>query len=179
MIVDVISVIVDDKTKTLEIVKELTDDEGNSVYELHLVPAHAINGIAASFGIENPDDAIDLVLYNPYLDSITDEGETIIDRVRKCKERLSDNNKSQRADNRKTNLTKAGVHERYHPIDGLDPIDVIRSTAGVTTENILAAKDRLTNKKEKSNEPNSAEQRPREEGRSGSRRAYVSLGTDD
>lgn len=177
MIVDIISAIVNKQTDTLEIVKELTDDEGNSVYELHLIPIQALNGIAASHGVEDPDDAIDLVLYNPYV-GITDDGDTHIDRVRKCKARLTDkNNKAQREAKRKNNLATAGVHERYHPIDGMDPIDVIKATAGVTTENIQKVKDRL--KKEKPNEPQPTEQRPREEGRSGSRRAYISLGTDD
>ena len=170
MNIDIVTAIENNDTKMIEVVKEITNDEGDVAYELHLIPFRAINNIAASQGIENPDYAMDFVLYKPYVSDV-DEGVTAIDRIKKCKERLTNKaDRSKREENRKANLISAGVHERYHPLEGMDPIEVIRARGKVTTENILLAKDRL-NQKENHRDTQPREQRTSEDRRSEPRRS--------
>lgn len=173
MNVEVITALVNDNGQ-FEVVKELTDDEGNVAYELHIIPRNAIVNNAALFDVEDPNDAMDLILYSPYV-SPADEGEHPMDRVRKIKERLKATG-SKSKNSRLDNLRSAGVHERYHPIDGLEPLDVIRAHGRVTTEQIQEAKARLV-KKEKANDDARREPSRPEEGRPRSRRAHISLGT--
>lgn len=179
MIVDILAAI--ENQEHLEIIKEHTNN-GEVFYELHVVPKSAIINIAAQNNIEDPNDAIDFILYHS-IASVDDEGETVMDKIRSAKARVSDKaNENSRKEKRLTNLTAAGVHERYHPMEGLDPIEVIRAAANVTVENIQLAKDRFrerNNERVSGNPGTSREQRSAEGGRPQPRRAHISLGTTD
>ena len=190
MNVEVINAVVNDKGN-LEVVKEITDDEGNVVYELHVIPKNAIVNNAVQMGIENPDEAVDVALFSPYVgeeDESEDEDNLPVDKVRRAKDRLKSKGPKNKS-GRQNNLTMVGVPEKYHPIEGIDPLDVIRAHGAVSYESLHEARERV--KKEKENDGHSGEPKNRgnrpsrkepsgpEEGRSGPRRAYISLGTTD
>lgn len=175
MNIEIISTVVNSQD-AMEVVKEFTDDQGNVTYGLHVIPRNAVINNAAVEGLDDPNDAMDMILYSPHVD-VVDDGETIMDRVRKTKERVKPKNPKTQQD-RLDKLASAGIPKRYYPIEGMDPIEVIRAHGGVTTENIQEAKDRL-NQKEQDNDSQPREQRPTEAGRQRPRRAHISLGTTD
>lgn len=176
MIIEVVNALRNEETKRLEVVKEVVDDDGNVSYALHIIPITAINEIAAVHDINNPDEAVDLVLFEPHL-SEDDDAPTLTERIAKCKDRLSDKSpdKARRKDNRKQNMEKQNLHPRFLPILGTDPINDVKLLGNVTTENITKKRKELQPPKEKEN--GRPEQRPDEEGREGPRRKNIFLGT--
>lgn len=178
MIISIVNALYNEELKVIEVVKEFDNGVDSVMYGLHVMPKGAINSIAAIENVDDPDDAITLALYNPHVHT-SDLGSSALDRAKNAKNRTHQDGRSAKA--LKDNLILAGIPDRYHPMDGMDPVELIRAYGKVTTENIQQVRNLMKGQENEhtTNIGPRTEPSRSEVGRSEPRRAYISLGSSD
>lgn len=58
------------RNKCIEVVKEITNDDGSTELMLHLFAPDILECRAAEYGVDDPDELVEMVLWEPYMQSI-------------------------------------------------------------------------------------------------------------
>lgn len=174
MILKVISVTHNEQTDLLEVVKEITDDDGNVTYHLHVAPPKAIANLVASCGVVNPSDAVDLFLYDAHI-SDDDDGEDRLTRAKKCKSRMNAVGLVKR---KSSTNSMADLPSRYQPLPGEDVYGRIYALANISEETLSTAQE-VHKSKGAHNEHRTNQHSTSEGRRQKPRHSHILLGTTD
>lgn len=121
----------------LEVVKEITDDEGTSTFALHIIPCDAGTSVGMEIGIEDPDLIVDYLLYLPHVCE-TDSGTCASEKVERCKTRVApDPAQSATVLDR---MQAKGIDPKYWPDIMITPRQTILQHTGITNNSIAEFK---------------------------------------
>lgn len=150
----------------IEVAKEIVLDDGSVEYNCHSFDSESLEWRAAEFGIDNINDVIDVILFEPFAapTSVTELTHKVgrdqhLEKVREAKATLAVGNDSTKAlsanlkiqDNnatRKNRMRAAGIGDAYIAAVDSDTYDVIRQTCPFESEALDVKRDHITRMRE-------------------------------
>jgi len=149
----VLSASVNPDTGFIEVVKEITADDNSTSLNLHTFHREALEWKAAEFDINNIDEVIDGILYEPFfqedvqsLQLSTDDARTKFrSNLSSTKARLPSNGVPRDPVGIKARMRVAGVDQRYIDAVDNDPIQVIKGACPFDVQ-VIEAKRTHTDK---------------------------------
>lgn len=144
----------DEDNNRIEIVKEITNDDGTTHMHLHMFSVDILEWRAAEYGIDDVDTLIDIVVYEPFT-SGTDVYHVTAKTAREVHlQKINEAKTKQRVTKlskvaAKTKLSDLGITEKYLDAVDNDPISVIKGNCSFDAKVIkmnkeYVAKERAT-----------------------------------
>lgn len=128
----VLSVVFDAENDRVEVVKEITEDDGSTNLNLHTFHPETLEWRAAEYGIDDMEELFDLVLHEPFIEDVLPlqlplEVARSLSRTRvsQAKSKLASTKARSSADH-KARLRTAGVDAKYISAADVTPMDAIK-----------------------------------------------------
>ncbi len=69
--IEVLSAILNEETGFIEVIKLITNDDDSTEFAGHSIPLETMEWWSAVYGIEDQDELIDIILYEPYVENVS------------------------------------------------------------------------------------------------------------
>lgn len=142
---EVLSTVHDVANKRIEVIKEITEDDGTKYYNLHCFSTSTLEWRSAEYGVEDPNALVEIVLNEPFIESTehlnmspAEAAKLHTAKVQAAVENLKVVASAPRLVH-KARMLKAGIAKKYVDAVDKDPIAAIKSFS-VMSQRGLAVK---------------------------------------
>lgn len=157
----ILSALYNGERDVIEVVQQLTNDDDSVEFGVHTFSPETLEWWAATYGLDNPDEVIDYILYGPFVEDTRpmrlpiDEAKRVhSDKIRQAKSRYKRPGGTKAATTSSTMsaqnvLRNAGYDEKYIDAASEDPYEVIKRVCAFDEEVIEVKRSFVSQQREK------------------------------
>lgn len=143
----------DEVNDRMEVVKEITADDGTTSLNLQIFHPDTLEWRAAVYGIDDHNELIDLIVHEPFMEDINplhkslEETRTLYKtRIAAAKAKFKTNGRAVRvlaSMDIKAKLSAAGVARKYVDAVSVDPYEAIRASCKIDKDSLKEKQDHI------------------------------------
>lgn len=167
----ILSATVNGESGFIEVIKAIVNDDDSIEYAGHSFHPETLEWWAAVYGIEDKDEIIDMIMFEPYVDNVSPMNMSREDAKKEQQSKVTNFKQKYKRDVSRKNAAQAirdsEVHDKYATAADRDPYEFIKAACPFDAEvievkkshvDMIRGKNMESNDRTRSNEPSRKEE---------------------